>query len=275
MRSYAVSAACLMAALPAIAVAAGGGPSRPFRLTGLERLYFEPVERAKIPPAVRALLPDVLTKAAHEADENVAVRDVPLPGAARVVLRELFDTRHPRIFETWWAVYDRGRLGDVWRYSAANGLADGKLLANLRLEDVAAGDRGSVVARLSGRMSRPQGAWTIAGKVVTFDAIARGLALAHVRGAFAFSRGYDTGDTPPALAIASEREDADGFEEHALQAAPEAVLARCGFVDDDVEPLGWDEHDRIAACVTDAPGHKATRRAKGEPSFSERGNRAR
>jgi hypothetical protein len=112
-------------------------------------------------------------------------------------------------------------------------------------------------------------------KVVTFGAIPRGLALAHVRSAFAFSRGYDTGEDPPALAVASERDDADGFEERALQAAPEPVLTRCGFAEEDDDPRGWDEHDRIAACVTDAPGHTTTRRAKGEPSFSERGNRAR
>ncbi|MET0555833.1 MAG: hypothetical protein ABW221_22530 [Vicinamibacteria bacterium] len=272
MRWNAVLATCW---LGVASVASAGAPARAFRLTGLERMYFEPVERANVPPDIRALLPDVLTKAAHEADESIAVRDVPLPGAARIVLRELFDTRPARIFETWWAVYDRGRLGDVWRYSAANGLADGKLLVNLRLVDVSAAERDRVVVRLDGHMSRPQGAWTIAGKVVTFDPNPRGLALAHVRGAFAFSRGYDNGQNPPAVAVASEREDTDGFEENALPAAPEEVLARCGFADEEGEPVEWDAHDRIAACVTDAPGHTTTRRKKDAPSFGERGTAAR
>ena len=245
------------------------------RLVGLERLYFERVD--PVPPEARAFLPDVLTKAAHEADEDVAVRDLPLPGAPRAVLRQLFDTRHPRIAETWWAVYDHGRRGDVWRYSPASGLADGKALVNLRLEDVSAGEGGSVAIRLAGRMSRPQGAWSIAGKVLTLRPSKDGLAFAHLRNAYGFFHGYDTGGAPPSVAVASERADGDGFEERRLDPAPEAVLARCGFLDLDSEeePLTWDALDRAATCVTDAPGHATARRKSDEPSFSERGGTAR
>jgi hypothetical protein len=245
------------------------------RIVGLERLYFEAVDT--IPQEVRALLPDVLTKAAHEADEDVAVRDLPLPGAQRVVLRELFDTRHPRIAETWWAVYDHGRRSDVWRYSAASGLADGKALVNLRLEGVAAGDRGDVVIRLAGHMSRPQGAWSIAGKVLTLRPSQGGLAFAHLRSAYGFFHGYDTGGTPPSVAVASERADGDGFEERRLDPAPEPILAQCGFRDPEEggDPLSWDALDRAAACVTDSAGHTTARRKNDEPSFSERGGTAR
>jgi hypothetical protein len=245
------------------------------RLVGLERLYFERVD--PIPQEMRVLLTDTLTKAAHEADEDVAVRDVPLPGAGRAVLREIVDTRHPRIAETWWAVYDRGRRGDVWRYSAANGLAGGKGLVNLRLEDVAAGDGSSVVIRLAGRTSRPQGAWSIAGKVLTFRASKDRLSLAHVRNAYGFFHGYDTGGTPPSVAVASERVDGEGFEERRLDRAPDDVLIRCGFDDPDegAVALSWDALDRAAVCVTDAPGHTTARRKLVEPSFGERAGTAR
>ena len=245
------------------------------RIVGLDRLYFERVD--PIPPEVRALLPDVLTKAAHEADEDVAVRDLPLPGAPRAVLRELFDTRHPRIAETWWAVYDHGRRGDVWRYSAASGLADGKALVNLRIEGVASGDGSDVMIRLAGHMSRPQGAWSIAGKVLTLRATKDGLAFAHLRNAHGFFHGYDTGGAPPSVAVASERADGDGFEGRRLDPAPDPVLARCGFrePDEDGAPLSWDALDRAAACVTDTPGHTTVRRKGDEPSFSERGGTAR
>jgi hypothetical protein len=221
---------------------------------------------------VRAFLTDTLTKAPHEADEDVAVRDVPLPGAPRVVLREVFDQRHPRIATTWWAVYDRGRRGDVWRYSAAHGLANGKALVNLRLEDIAAGDGGSVVIRLTGRMSRPQGAWSIAGKVLTLLPSKDGLAFAHLRNAYGFFHGYDTGATPPSVAVASEHVDGDGFEERRLDPAPDDVLIRCGFDDPDegAVALSWEALDRAAACVTDAPGSTRARRKTDEPSFSER-----
>jgi hypothetical protein len=245
------------------------------RLVGLERMYFERVDT--VPPEMSAFLTDRLTKAAHGADEDVAVRDVPLPGADRAVLREVVDTRHPRIFETWWAVYDGGRRSDAWRYSASNGLATGKVLVNLRLEDVAAGDGGSVVVRLSGRMSRPQGAWSIAGKVLTLRPSKDGLAFAHLRNAYGFFHAYDTGDVPPSIAVASERADGDGFEERRLDPAPAAALTRCGFSDPDERTVApsWDELDRAAACITDSPGHATTRRTRDEPSFSERAGTAR
>jgi hypothetical protein len=245
------------------------------RLVGLERIYFE--RAAPIPREMRALLPDVLTKAADEADDDFAVRDLPLPGAGRAVLRELVDTRHPRISETWWAVYGGGRRRDVWRYSAASGLPDGKALVNLRIEDVAAGDGGSVVIRLEGRMSRPQGAWSIAGKVLTLRPSKDGLAFAHLRNAYGFFHGYDLGESPPSVAVGSEREEGDGFGERTLDPAPDAVLARCGFRDPNEEggPLSWDALDRAAACVTEAPGHTTARRKSDQPSFSERGGTAR
>jgi hypothetical protein len=279
MSTYRTGRFRTLVALAALAgMAPGGADAAPaFRLTGLQRLYFEPVDRGNIPPDVRALLPDVLTKAGHEADEDVAVRDLRLPGAERVVLRELFDQRHPRIAETWWAVYDGGRRGDVWRYSASSGLASGKALVNLRCEDVAAGDGGSVVIRLAGRMSRPQGAWSIAGKVLTLRPSPDGLAFAHLRNAYGFFHGYDNGEAPPSVAVASERADGDGFEERRLDPAPEALLARCGFrgPDDEGDPLSWDALDRAAACVAEAPGHTTARRKQDERSFSERGSIAR
>lgn len=236
-------------------------------------MYFERVD--VVPQEMRAFLTDTLAKAAHEADEDVAVRDVALPGARRAVLREVVDARHPRISETWWAVYDGGRRSDVWRYSAASALAGGKALVNLRLEDVAAGDGGSVVIRLAGRMSRPQGAWAIAGKVLTLRPETDGLAFTHLRNAYGFFHGYDTGDTPPTVAVASEREAGGGFEERRLDPAPVAVLARCGFRDPEEEELSWDALDRAAACVTGTPGHATARRTRDEPSFSERDGSAR
>ena len=278
MRSSVVSAVCWMAVLPAIAFAAGGGPSRPFRVTGLERVYFEPVDRGNIPPDVRALLPDVLTKAAHEADEDVAVRDLPLPGVERVVLRELFDERHPRLAETWWAVYDRGRRGDVWRYGPMAARREGKVLVNQRVESLARAANGDLEVRLAGRMSRPQGAWSIAGKVVTLRPSPDGLAFAHLRNAYGFFHGYDTGDVPPSVAVTCERVDGEGFEERRLDPTPEPLLAQCGFRDPDQygdDALSWDALDRAAACVTEAPGHTTARRKHDEPSFSERAGTAR
>lgn len=269
------AAACALAFAPVT-----GGAASAFRLTGLERLYFDaratPGRSVEAPPEIAAMLPDVLTKAAHEADEDVAVRDLPLAAGGRtLVLRELLDARHPRVVETWWAVYERGRRGDVWRFAPASGLADGKALVNLRVEDVTAGADGRVVVRLAGRVARPQGAWSIVGKVLTLAPSPGGLAVAHLRNAFGFFRSYDDGGAPPSLAVASEREDTDGFEERRLDPAPEAVLTRCGYAEEADGALSWDALDRVAACVADAPGHATARRKLDTPSFVERGGRAR
>jgi hypothetical protein len=282
----------LMAFLPALgfvaAPAASPAPRTPsMRLSGLDRLYFTQTggaERLAAPPAVAALLPRalaarrVLPLSEEPGADELTLTDFPLPLPAwprRVLLRQVVDSRHPRITELWVALYDGGERSDVRHFQALPKLTDNKQLPNYWIDGTEAGPEGTVLVRLRGTMFRPQGAWWAAGKVVTLAAARGVLAYAHVRNAFGFIKDYDrrgdASDPPPALSASAEREAGGRLERRDLSPVPLEVLKSCGAASSDEIGETWDEMEKIAESVTRAPGSTASSRAAEEPSFAERG----
>jgi hypothetical protein len=276
---------CLLAlVLVAAPVASPPARTTPLRLMGLDRLYFTAVggaETVDAPPPVMELLPRSLggPRVAPSPDETgvfqAAATDfrVPLPSWPRpVLLRQVVAFPEARINELWIALYDGGRRSDVWHFTALPSETDNKLLPNYWIEDVEAGPAGTLALRLHGRMARPQGAWWAAGRVVTLRAGDGALTVAHVRNAFGFIQGYDLGDDsrPPTLAASAEREVEGRFERRDLDPVPAEVLETCG-TPEGLE--GWDEMERLAKCLTRAPGAKTSTRSPQEPSFAERGGK--
>jgi len=257
------------------------------RLRGLDRLYFTHVgsaEALKAPRRVAALLPGVLAGArpsppsGEAAAEDITVRDFALPlpnGPRHVSLRQVVDSSHPRISELWLALYDGDRRSDVWHFQAMPNLTDGKLLPNYWIESTRPGPRGSVIILLRGDMVRPQGAWWSTGNVVTLSAEEGALAFAHLRNAFGFRHEYDRGDdSEPPTDVRTEREVGRRFEMHDLEPAPAGVMKACGlpFASEPVSGT-WEELEKMAECITRAPGSTVSSRTPQEPSFPERGFR--
>jgi hypothetical protein len=253
-------------------------------LRGLDRLYFTHVGSADAltaPAPVAALLPRTLpalparTPSPAADGEEIAFQDfpVPLPNApGRVSLRQVNDSSHPRISELWLALYDQGRRSDVWHFQAYPN-PDGKLLPNYWIESTHPGPGGGVVLRLRGSMFRPQGAWWATGKLVTLTATEGALRFAHVRNAFGFLHEYDRGDgADPPTDVRTEREVGGRFEMHDLDPAPEALMKGCGLdLSSEGIPDDWDEVQKIADCISGAPGHSVSSRTPQEPSYPERG----
>ena len=261
------------------------------RLHGLDRLYFERVEgpgdSLPVPQVVGSLLPDSIESSvpAHEtADtrarpENVEVRDfsLPLPGWPRELrLRQVIRREPPRITDLWWALYDGGQRTDAWYFKADPARTENKILANYEIEDVAAADGNGFVLRVRGSMFRPQGAWSMTGKALTFSAGGDAFRLLRVRNAFGFFRDYDTGGAPSSLDVATEREVRGRFQRRESRSVPDSVLSACGFRDplaDETSDSSWAGLEASALCVTRRPGARRSHRGLDEPSFVERGGR--
>jgi hypothetical protein len=282
----------------AAAVAASPPPTRsPLRLSGLDRLYFTHVggaDNLTAPPRVAALLPRRLLRASpipaaspspslEEPEESrasdIAVTDflleVPaVPGF--VFLRQVVDSHHPRITELWLALYDGERRSDVWHFQALPRLTDNKLLPNYWVDAIPDGPEGTVILRLRGSMSRPQGAWWANGKLVTLTLADGVLTLAHVRDAFGFIQGYDGGGDsyPPDLSVSVERAVGGRFERRVLDSVPAEVLKSCGAASADDIGGTWEDMEDLAECVTRSPDTTVSSRALREPSFAERGYNA-
>ena len=275
-------------ALVLVAAPAASPPAHAplLRLQGLDRLYFTRVggaQRLTAPPSVAALLPRGLDSrpsvplSDESGVEELTLSDFPLPlptWPRRVLLRQVVDSGHPRITELWVALYDGGQRSDVWHFQAAPQLNDNKLLPNYWIEDTEAGPDRTVIVRFRGMMARPQGAWWAAGRVVTLTAGNGLLAFAHMRNAFVFTQGYDRGDESglPPLAVSVEHEVGGRFERRDLGQVPPEVLKACGVPSADEIAETWDEMERVAECVTRAPGSTTSSRTPQEPSFAERGS---
>jgi hypothetical protein len=270
-------------ALVLILLARPGLAQQRIRLEGLDRVYFERVRpsaasRDLLPPDTLAL-PDSLATITPEPrrlgvrDEiQVTVRDFRVPGAPAghaLILRQAIDGSHPRITRLWWALYDNGRRGEVWYFTALPDRNDNKVLTNYEIEDIA-GSGATVVSRVRGTMYRPQGVWSMVGKHFVFIVQDTVLALTRVRNVFGFFGSTDDGQ--PSVAVRAEAERGGRYEERAVAAAAASRLRRCGFDPeaDDGVAFDWAALERAAACVT--AGRDAERRYRGldEPSFAER-----
>jgi hypothetical protein len=260
------------------------------RLEGLDRLYFQHVGRAgstlDAPPVIASVLPDVLRLADREAinaaslPEGINVRDfhVPLNSQERDLwIRQIVYDRGLRIAKLWWALYDRGQRSDVWYFIPNPSKNENKILLNYEIMDASTAGNGTVALRIKGSMFRPQGAWSIVGKVITFSTSDAGLVFSHVCNAFGFFQGYDIGDGIPPIDISTERELKGRFEDRTYVSVPKEVLRECKFRDpleNESWEFSWDELERVALCVTKEPGVKTTFRSFNEPSFIERGGRS-
>jgi hypothetical protein len=261
------------------------------RLDGLDRLYFQHVGRAAValdaPPGVASLLPEILrltdrgTINATSLSEGLNVCDFHLPFDSQEIdlwIRQIVYADHPRIAKLWLALYDRGRRRDIWYFIPDPSRTENKTLSNYEIVDASRTNNGEVALRIQGSMFRPQGAWWIVGKVLTFSPSDAGLVFSHVCNTFEFFHGYDLGDVPPAIDISTERELKGRFEERTFFAIPKEVLRECKFRDpltDENWKFSWEELEGVALCVTKRPGAKTTFRALNEPSFIERGGRSR
>jgi hypothetical protein len=247
-------------------------------LEGLDRLYFDRVRVAALPPAVAARVPSQWSRlhAIEDADDERAltVRDFPLPrvGAhGNLVLRQVVESSHPRINDLWLVLYDGGRRSDVWHFRAYPN-PDGKLLPNYRIESVQPATGGGVTISLRGAMIRPQGAWWVTGKVVTLVPVDGALRFAHVRNAFGFRHEYDHSEEAEAPTdVRIEREIDGRFEERDIEPAPPDVMKACGLEPAEAVTGTWETLESLARCVTQAPRATVTSRDPAEPSFAERG----
>jgi hypothetical protein len=262
----------------------------PLRLQGLERVYFQhvggPENLSAMPPSVGALLPEVIladnsepkTTAKREGDDEnkVQVRDFRLPlqrSARRLFLRQIVvDPETSRITKLWWALYDDGRRSDVWYFSANPMENENKALSNYEIESASASGSDSLELRVRGIMFRPQGAFWITGKAFSFSSQGDMLELSRVRNVFGFFRDYDTGDTPPSIEVATERETGGRFETRTYNSVPDGVLRHCQFRNptDENWEFTWAQMESTALCVSREASVRTTYRGLDQPSFVER-----
>lgn len=92
------------------------------RLDGLDRLYFQHVEKPaevlNAPPVVASLLPEFLrltelnTRNAPSLPGGLNLHDFHLSSDSKesnLWIRQIVYADHPRIAKLWWALYDRGQ----------------------------------------------------------------------------------------------------------------------------------------------------------------------
>ena len=233
------------------------------RFAGLERLYFERLDPAARPsPAGELLvqLPARLpTSEPHVVDPAIAIRQFALPGAAQgLILRQAVDSSG-RLAEQAWGLYDleegRRRL-EVWHFTPALALRDGKLLAPYEVTAVEERPGGFLVLRTCGSVFRPGGSWWWQGKDLLFrietgakgrEGQERTLTYAGAVGRFYVSHGPDA---EGAISLTVERPtDAGRIEVRRLERASDVVLARCGWRDPEIDRVTCENLERFAACA--------------------------
>ncbi len=264
--------AALMSAAPSGSTVTG--------FEGLDRLYFERQVGDSPSPgwkAVRPLLPDRLSpppRSGRVLDDGsvVTVRDLVIPGVPALVLREVSDSTHPRMPTTYWALYAAARRVDLWAFTPDPTRTDGKMLAPYsvqRIEEVAPDH---LVLVTCGGMARPGGAVWEQGNDIHLVRAGDKLRFDRIVTNFFLARGYGQ----PSLSASRETEQRDGsIVVRELGAVAPVALAACRLSDDSDEwPARCADLGRAVHCLTDRPEATTRRRARGEPSFVERGWRA-
>lgn len=277
IRCSRIGALLLAGLLTTTAVAA---PKEALRWEGMDRLYFsrdqvaDPGEVAQsLPLALRQSMSAPADDPNGGLGDELSVRDFPLPGSAgepRRWIRQVTDARNTRIWDSWWALYDEERRGDVWHFAARPERTERKLLSNYRIESVLSAGDDRIVLRVRGEMFRPGGAWWISGKEFLFRLSPGRLALVRVRNVFGFSRSTNQDEPEGALRVSTERERDGAFELREFGPMPQAAAAACGFRDAQEEASSWTQLEQVARCLTDQPRATVVRRAFDSPSFVEK-----
>ncbi len=241
------------------------------KLLGLERIYFHQVHDLRSDSRVGSVFPmqmkDYPSDSVQNASlEEMTVRDFFLDGQ-RIIIRQVVDCMHPRISETWWALYAEGERTCLWRFRAYASDNEGKALSNYLIDRVFRSSAKSVLIRVRGEMVRPAGVWWTTGKVFGFAETDSGFALSFVENSFDFFQGSDAGIT-----VKVEDRVAGQFRQREVKNVRKAVLRRCGFSFPEDEPvdLTWDALHKTARCAT-KKGATESIRALHEASFVERG----
>ena len=254
------------------------------QLKGLEKIYFQRAEREE---SIRnnlinviSLLPVTLAKTEFsdvrrilgQDEYQVTVSDYKIPiKDSELWLREVIDHSHPRISKLWWVVYDNGRRGDIWYYTAYPERNDNKLLPNYKINSVFVDAEDLVTIQVDGSMFRPGGFWTIKGISLTFSPESANITLTRVINVFSILHGYNDDD---ALEVRSEQVVKDLIEHRDYTAATEDILNGCGLGDlfgEEGTEYSWEDLKQGAFCITNRPGAKISYREFDEPSFIERG----
>lgn len=257
------------------------------KLYGIERVYFRPVLESDSnlmrQPNVASFLPiqlkssDLGSNLNNSLDE-IAVRDFRLPfdpHGKELWIREIVNSEHHRIFETWWAMYAGGKRSCLWRFRADPRDNDDKALTNYVLDSVLQSGEHTIAVRVQGTMFRPQGAWWVTGKVFNFSIVDSGLVFSCIENTFGFFHGYNRGEDPPISVMSEELVD-KRFRKREVYKTPEHILRLCGFrnpVTDDASQFNWIELRQVARCITERAGAKESFRAMYAPTFVERGGK--
>ncbi len=210
--------------------------------------------------------------------DEIAVRDFRLPfdpHGKELWIREIVNSEHHRIFETWWAMYAGGKRSCLWRFRADPRDNDDKALTNYVLDSVLQSGEHTIAVRVQGTMFRPQGAWWVTGKVFNFSIVDSGLVFSCIENTFGFFHGYNRGEDPPISVMSEELVD-KRFRKREVYKTPEHILRLCGFrnpVTDDASQFNWIELRQVARCITERAGAKESFRAMYAPTFVERGGK--
>jgi hypothetical protein len=265
------------------------------RLQGLDRLYFEHVggtqDHSAVPTFLAAFLPPEMLaanisprKAVHqlmdgELELRVEVRDFRLPlehTSSDLFVRQInagWETQ--RITQSWWALYDHGRRSDVWYFTADPERTETKALWNYEIQAASASADG-VELRVYGSMFRPQGAWWVSGKTLSFSVNDGTLRFSRVRNDFGFFRDYDLGQAPPALDVRTEREVGGHFEVLSYDKIGDKTLRACRFQDSSLDEhweFDWTRMERTTQCIAEKVKPEASYRGLDQPAFIERGGK--
>jgi len=260
------------------------------RLSGLDRLYFEHTadksDPSPLPSYLAEFLPTeiknlrprkVLNKVNDgEMEYNIEIRDFHLP------LRELSDVwirqiilgkQSERITSLWWALYDHGHRSDTWFYHADPDRTDHKILPNYEIVDLSVTD-GGFDLRLYAWMFRPQGAYSVGGKTFHFARRDNVLEFSRVLNNFGFFRFYDAVE----ISMMVERRSGAQIKLLDFDNVREQTLRSCKFqdpLDTDDWVLDWTRMEKQASCIAQNENGRSSYREPDQPSFVERGWKAR
>ena len=261
------------------------------RVLGLDRLYFEhtadKMDRSSVPSYLAEFLPTeikaadlsprkVLGKVNDGAIEyDVEIRDFHLPIGAlsNVWLRQIvLGKQSERITSLWWALYDHGHRSDTWFYRADPDRTDHKMLPNYEIFDSSATE-GGFDLRLYASMFRPQGAYSVSGKTFQFAQRDNVLEFSRVLNNFGFFRSYDTIE----ISMMIERRSGARIKLLDFDNVREQTLRSCKFrlFDTDDWVLDWTRMETEASCIAQKENGQSSYRNADQPSFVERGWKAR
>ena len=290
-----------LASTPAAPAAVLAQPAEPLRLTGLERLHFEPFDPEQIQGrCARELGLELAAElGSGPAPEHGAHRD-PAPidefpcelGVSRhrlslggavadsdAMLVEVVDWTNLRSKDTHWCLYANGRRTSCWRYNPHSESTRGKALANLTVHGVRA--EGVVVLELLGSMARPQGAFWEYRTDLFLKLEGTALRPDYLVRRYLVGRPHErvVGDeddweivSPPPYAATETLESRAGVVvavERRVDEVSDADLERCGRPDGEFL-LATDEMERLARCLVKSRDALVRERRLDEPTFIER-----